>query len=102
MQIARLSPRQRLREMRIGSALGGIFVSAICLAVMVIVMGLILPFSSPAYSAPLVSSSPVSVEKIADVRGAALSAEARQIADWITNSLDNRELDFVIIDKKMR
>ena len=100
MQIARSSPRQSLLNISSAKLLCGIFVSAICPAVMVIVMGFILPFAPPASSAPLVSSSTAPVEKIADVRSAALSAEARQIASWVRNSLDNRELDFVIIDKK--
>jgi hypothetical protein len=93
MQISPSNFRQSLLEIGIGSVPGGISLVAIWLAIVV-------ASTPPANSAPLVLSSTTAVEKIADVGDAAISAEARQIANWVAKSSDNRELDFVIIDKK--
>ena len=93
MQISPSSVRQSLLEISIGGALGGVCVIASWLAIAV-------ASTPPANSAPFASSASTVVERIADVGDAAISNQARQIANWVANSRDNRELDFVIIDKK--
>ena len=92
MPISRSSFRQALLEIGMGSVLGGICMMAIW-------VGIVVASTPSANSAPL-SASATAVERTADVGDAAMSTEARQIANWVANSLDNRELDFVIIDKK--
>jgi hypothetical protein len=92
----RISPscvRQSLLEISVGGALGGACVIASWLAIAV-------ASTPPANSAPLTSTASTVVERTADVGDAAISNQARQIANWVANSRDNRELDFVIIDKK--
>lgn len=93
MQIWPSSLSQCLVKIRVGSVLGRMCLLGTWLA---IVVG---PMTS-ATSAPLIASPTTSVKRKADVGAATISVEARQIADWVANSLDNRKVAFVIIDKK--
>jgi hypothetical protein len=55
------------------------------------------PVPAPAASTAV---APPKVARLADFGAAQVSADARHIADWIADSRDNGQVDFVIVDKK--
>jgi len=92
------SPRFRssLAEIGIGAALGGIVAISLWLATAV-------ASPPPANSAPIATSAPsapTQISTVADFGDLAVSPDVKQIANWVANTSDNGDLDFVILDKK--
>lgn len=64
-------------------------------------LGLTLLCASPALAASASPHDPkTAAETHADFQGAAVSSEARQVADWIVQTRDNAAAPFIIVDKK--
>jgi len=59
-----------------------------------------LSFATLVNAVPLTLSAAVPIQRIAQLGDATISADGRQVADWVASSLDNGELDFFIIDKR--
>lgn len=59
------------------------------------------PASQPAGALPLApAGEPLRHAKMADLRGEAVSADVRHIANWAVHSADHEGLPFVVVDKR--
>ncbi|MEI9963478.1 MAG: L,D-transpeptidase [Caulobacteraceae bacterium] len=78
--------------------------SASCKAAAILAIGLCLGLftagPASALAAAEAPSSSASGGRAADFQGAAASADARRMADWVVATGDNRAMPFVIVDKK--
>jgi hypothetical protein len=58
------------------------------------------PAQRPGAAAPEAASPPLPGVQLADFRGEDPSPDARQVADWVVHSRDNKQSAFVLVDKK--
>ena len=86
--------------MKTARARGAQLVRRVCFSV---VAAAIASFQAHATGQAAISPEPVHHASIsrADFKGALPSDEARNLADWIIDSNDNRRLPFLIVDKKL-
>lgn len=89
--------RLHLRASLVWASLG---LLAACLTVPAAARAADLPSTpAPAGSVGVTGSIPAPGSRRADFAGETVSADARQVADWVMRSGDNRDLPFMIVDK---
>jgi hypothetical protein len=72
----------------------------ISLAVLVLVVPTGRFSRTPHRTAAVLATAAAPLPPQADFKGEVATADARQVADWVAASGDNRQLDFVILDKR--
>lgn len=77
----------------------GVWAAAVAIA-MGIGLSLLSCVPALAWSPPATDSTNLVGSLQADFSGVSASSEARQIADWIVQTRDNRDAPFIIVDKK--